>query len=71
MDFIRPVMTSAEGRWVARTRWTPAARPIWAMRTMDSSASLPATIIMSAISSMMMTILGMGSRFSCPLAHWL
>ena len=28
LAFIRPVMTSAEGRWVAMTRCMPAARPI-------------------------------------------
>ena len=52
LAFMRPVITSAEGRWVAITRWTPAARPIWATRQMDSSTSLAATNIRSASSSM-------------------
>ena len=58
LAFIRPVMTSDEGRWVAMIRWTPAARPIWAMRQMDSSTSFAATNIRSASSSMTTTILG-------------
>ena len=29
---IVPVMTSIEGRWVARTRWMPTARASWASR---------------------------------------
>ena len=58
---MRPVMTSAEGRWVAMTRCTPAARPIWATRQMDSSTSLAATSIRSANSSMTTTTLGMVS----------
>ena len=53
LAFIRPVITSAEGRWVAITKWMPAARPIWAMRQMESSTSLAATIIRSASSSIM------------------
>ena len=46
----------AEGRCVAMIRWMPAARAIWARRWMAPSISLPATIIRSAISSMMTTI---------------
>ena len=57
--FIRPVMTSDEGRWVATIRWMPAARPIWATRQIDSSTSLAATSIRSASSSMTTTIWGM------------
>ena len=56
--FIRPVMTLAEGRWVAMIRCIPAARPICAMRQMESSTSLAATIIKSASSSMIMTTWG-------------
>ena len=59
LAFIRPVMTSEEGRWVAMTRCTPAARPIWATRQMDSSTSLAATSIRSASSSMTTTTVGM------------
>ena len=69
MAFINPVMTSAEGRWVAITRWTPAARPIWATRQMDSSTSFAATSIRSASSSMTTTTLGRGSRSSLALAR--
>ena len=58
LAFIRPVMTSAEGRWVATTRCMPAARPIWATRQMDSSTSLAATSIKSASSSMTTTTVG-------------
>ena len=39
LAFIRPVMTSAEGRRVAMTRCMPAARPICATRQIDSSTS--------------------------------
>ena len=56
---IRPVTTSAEGRWVATIRWIPAARPSWAIRTIEDSTSLPATIIRSASSSITMTKYGM------------
>ena len=31
---IVPVMTSMDGRWVARTRWMPTARASWASRPM-------------------------------------
>ena len=48
---ISPVITSTEGRCVARIRWMPTARAIWASRAMDSSTSLLATIIRSASSS--------------------
>ena len=64
LAFMRPVMTSEEGRWVAMIRWTPAARPIWAMRQMDSSTSFAATSIKSASSSMTTTI--WGSLFPSP-----
>ena len=69
LAFMRPVMTSAEGRWVAMTRWTPAARPIWATRQMDSSTSLAATSIRSASSSMTTTTFGRCSSSSVVLAR--
>ena len=37
---IRPVMTSTDGRCVARIRWMPTARAICASRQIDSSTSL-------------------------------
>ena len=55
LAFMRPVITSARGLWVAMTRCIPAARPIWATRQMDSSTSLAATVIRSASSSMTTT----------------
>ena len=58
LAFIRPVITSAEGLWVAMTRCIPAARPICATRQMDSSTSLAATSIRSANSSMTTTTVG-------------
>ena len=58
LAFIKPVITFAEGRWVAMIRCIPAARPIWAMRQMESSTSLAATIMRSASSSMMTTMEG-------------
>ena len=63
LAFIRPVITSAEGRWVAMIRCIPLARPIWATRQMDSSTSLAATSIRSASSSMTTTTWG---SFSIP-----
>ncbi len=48
---IRPVTTSTDGRWVASTRWMPAARASWVIRTIASSTSRGATIIRSASSS--------------------
>ena len=67
--FISPVITSAEGRWVAITRWTPAARPIWATRQMDSSTSFAATSIKSASSSITTTTLGSVSSSSLQRAR--
>ena len=61
--FMRPVITSADGRCVAMTRCIPAARPICAMRIMDSSTSFAAAIIKSAYSSITTTILGSGFKF--------
>ena len=48
---IRPVTTSTDGRCVASTRWMPAARASWVIRTTESSTSRGATIIRSASSS--------------------
>ena len=53
---IVPVMTSTDGRCVARMTWMPAARAICARRCTAPSMSLPATIIRSAISSTMTTM---------------
>ncbi len=50
---IRPVTTSTDGRWVASTRWMPAARAFWVIRTTASSTSRGAVIIRSASSSTM------------------
>ena len=33
LALIRPVITLTLGRWVARTRWMPAARAFWAILT--------------------------------------
>jgi hypothetical protein len=57
---MRPVMTSTDGRCVARIRWMPTARAICARRQIDSSTSLPATIIRSASSSMTTMMKGSG-----------
>ena len=56
LALIRPVMTSTLGRWVATIRCIPAARAFWAMRQIESSTSLPTTIIRSASSSMTMAM---------------
>ena len=53
---MRPVMTSTDGRCVARMRWRPAARAFWAMRATLVSTSFGATIMRSANSSMTMTM---------------
>src|SRR5207253_1489418 len=58
LALMRPVMTSTEGRWVARIRWMPAARAFCARRVIDSSISRPTIIISSASSSMMMMMRG-------------
>jgi hypothetical protein len=55
LALIVPVITSTEGRWVARMRWIPTARAIWARRITDSSTSAEETIMRSAISSITMT----------------
>ena len=48
---ISPVTTSTDGRCVASTRWMPAARAFWVIRTIESSISFGAVIIRSASSS--------------------
>ena len=58
LALIRPVITSTDGRWVARIRWMPAARAFWARRAISSSIFLPTTIIRSASSSMTTTMIG-------------
>ena len=60
LALIRPVTTSTDGRCVARTRWMPAARASWVMRTIASSTSRGATIIRSASSSTMTNRYGYG-----------
>ncbi|MNC86538.1 hypothetical protein D3C83_22100 [compost metagenome] len=60
LALINPVMTSTDGRCVARMRWMPTARAICASRQIDSSTSLLATIIRSASSSMTTTTNGSG-----------
>ena len=57
---MRPVTTSTDGRCVAMTRWMPAARASWVMRTIESSTSRGATIIRSASSSMITMRYGYG-----------
>ncbi len=57
---IRPVTTSTDGRWVASTRWMPAARASWVIRTTESSTSRGATIIRSASSSTITSRYGYG-----------
>ena len=61
LALIRPVITSTDGRWVARIRWMPAARAFCARRAISSSTFLPTIIIMSANSSMITTMYGSGS----------
>ena len=58
---IRPVTTSTDGRWVASTRCTPAARASCVMRWMELSTSFLATIIRSAISSTTTRMYGYGA----------
>ena len=58
LALISPVITSTEGRCVARMRWMPAARAFCASRAISSSTFLPVSIIMSASSSTTTTIQG-------------
>ncbi len=67
LALMSPVMTSTDGRCVARIRWMPTARAIWASRQIDSSTSLLATIIRSASSSMRTMMHGMGLDFEAVL----
>jgi hypothetical protein len=55
---ISPVITSTDGRCVARIRWMPAARAFCAIRAISSSTFLPTTIIRSASSSITTTMFG-------------
>ena len=56
--FIRPVITSTLGRWVAKIRCIPTARAICASLIIPASTSLPAVAIRSASSSTINTICG-------------
>ncbi len=58
LALIRPVITSTDGRCVARIRWMPAARAFCASRAISSSIFLPTTIIRSASSSITTTTCG-------------
>ncbi len=58
LALMRPVITSTEGRWVARIRWMPEARAFWARRAISSSTFLPTIIMRSASSSMITTMNG-------------
>ena len=60
LALIRPVITSTDGRWVARIRCMPAARAFCARRAINSSTFLPTIIIMSANSSITTTMNGNG-----------
>ena len=62
LALINPVKTSTDGRCVAKIKWIPAALAFCAKRAINSSTFLPTTIIMSANSSITMTILGNFSR---------
>jgi hypothetical protein len=55
LALISPVITSTEGRWVARIKWIPTARAICASRVIASSTSWDETIIRSASSSITIT----------------
>ncbi len=58
LALMRPVITSTDGRCVARMRWMPEARAFCASRAISSSTFLPTIIIRSASSSMMTTMYG-------------
>ena len=64
LAFIRPVITSTDGLWVAITRCIPAALASCESLTMASSTSPWATIIRSASSSTITTICGSFVSFS-------
>src|SRR3989338_1340074 len=59
-----PVMTFTDGRWVERRRCMPTARDICARRTMQASSSRGYICMMSASSSMTMTMYGIASGIS-------
>ena len=63
-DLMRPVMTSTDGRCVARIRWMPTARLFAASRMIAISTSLPCWSIRSASSSTTMTTYGIRSGAS-------
>ena len=64
LALMSPVITSTDGRCVARIRWMPAARAFCAMRAMSSSIFLPVTIMRSASSSTTTTMSGISSSGS-------
>ena len=64
LALISPVMTSTEGLCVAMIRWMPAALASCASRQIAVSTSFLATIIRSASSSTMTTILESTFSFS-------
>ncbi len=64
LALMRPVITSTDGRCVARIKWMPEARDFCARRAISSSTFLPATIIRSASSSITTTTWGIGSSLS-------
>ncbi len=63
-DLMRPVMTSTDGRCVARIRWMPTARLLAARRMIAISTSLPCCSIRSASSSTTITTYGIRSGAS-------
>ncbi len=67
LALMSPVITSTEGRCVARIMWMPDARAFWARRAISSSTFLPTIIIMSASSSMITTINGSGVSVGCSM----
>ena len=58
LALMRPVMTSTDGRCVARIRWIPDARAFCAERVICSSTSRPEVIMRSASSSITITMYG-------------
>ena len=59
-----PLMMSVEGRWVARTRWMPSARPRLSSRWIAGVTSALAWMKRSASSSTTITSRGRGDGIS-------
>ena len=57
-DLINPVITSTDGRCVAKTKCIPTALAFWANLVIGSSIAFPEVIIKSANSSIRTTIYG-------------